>query len=124
MNVSFQKVLVVDDRDEFRNLCKIALEASGREVRTAANGAEALEALGDWPAELILLDYTMPVLDGPATFRKLREEPGTADIPVIFMTAMSDAPEIKAFKEQGLKGTIAKPFEIRSFVRSIEEILS
>lgn len=124
MSADYQKVLVVDDREEFRSLCKIALKTFGKkEVRCAADGEEALQVAEEWPPDLILLDFNMPVMDGPATFDRLQSDSRWKDIPVIFLTASSDHPRLEEFKARGLKGTISKPFHPQNFIQAIADIL-
>ncbi|MHC4452851.1 MAG: response regulator, partial [Planctomycetota bacterium] len=76
--------------------------------------------------DVILLDVMMPVLDGPATMAKLREEPATAGIPVIFLTAKVQKHEVDSYLAQGAVSVIRKPFdatslpdEIRGIVRDV-----
>ena len=76
--------------------------------------------------DVILLDVMMPELDGPGTFASLREDPATATIPVIFMTAKAQPHEVASYRALGAAGVIAKPFDPMSLpgeIRSIVEAL-
>jgi two-component system OmpR family response regulator len=64
-----------------------------------------------WQPDVIILDVVMPAMDGPATLRKLRENPQTSDIPVLFMTAQLQPRDLLRFKSLGALDVIAKPFE-------------
>ena len=80
-------VLVVDDDAEARHRLRGVLEAGGWSVQEAGDGAEALRHVLHTPPHVILLDLTMPVMDGFTFLHRLRETPGCADIPVIVLTA-------------------------------------
>jgi PAS domain S-box-containing protein len=80
-------VLVVDDDKDMRQRLRTVLERNGWTVREAGNGAEALERVTHAPPHLILLDLTMPVMDGFSFLNRLRETPGCSDIPVVVLTA-------------------------------------
>ncbi|MGJ5180131.1 response regulator [Bradyrhizobium oligotrophicum] len=65
----------------------------------------------EWAPDVILLDVMMPVMDGPATLAQLRQNAATADFPVVFMTARTQARETDRFRSLGAVGVIAKPFD-------------
>jgi putative two-component system response regulator len=108
--VSKPKILVVDDDLPMRKMAVKILE-SAYDVHTAASGQEALALLhGDFSPRLILLDIDMPQMDGFAVLARLSERPETARIPVIFLTAMTDAQnELQGFA-LGAKDFVRKPF--------------
>jgi PAS domain S-box-containing protein len=80
-------VLVVDDDPDARRRVRIVLERRGWSVQEAGNGEEAMVQVLHAPPHLILLDLTMPVMDGFAFLHRLRETPGCADIPVVVLSA-------------------------------------
>ena len=80
-------VLVVDDDPDARSRLRTVLERNGWEVREASNGEEALAVFAEAPPLVILLDLTMPVMDGFSFLENLRERPGGGDIPVIVLSA-------------------------------------
>ena len=101
-------VLVVDDTPDNLFLMSALLEDQYT-VRTAANGAEALDAVAADPPQLILLDIMMPGMDGYEVLRRLRANPETASIPVIFLTALSSIEEEQFGLDLGAADYIAKP---------------
>lgn len=106
------RVLHVDDEPDIREIVELSLGLDpALAVRSCASGSEALAAATDLPPDLILLDVMMPVMDGPATLTRLRGDPRTTDIPVVFMTARAQAREIEHFRSLGAAGVIAKPFD-------------
>lgn len=93
------------------------------EVRVCASGEEALGVAAEWRPALILLDVMMPRMDGPATFAKLKEQPETAQTPVVFITARTQAKEVEGFKALGARGVIGKPFDPLSLSARVREHL-
>ncbi len=106
------RLLYVDDEADIREVASMALELDPEfEVKTCASGGEALSVAAEWRPALILLDVMMPGMDGPTTFSHLREVPATRDIPVVFITARTQAPEVARFQALGARGVIGKPFD-------------
>ncbi len=105
-------VMVVDDTPDNLRLLTGILEELGYEVRPAMSGAQALQAAEHAPPDLVLLDVTMPEMDGYEVCARLKASPKLRDIPVIFLTALTDiADKVKAFEVGGLD-YITKPFHI------------
>jgi len=109
-------ILVVDDDPEILAMLRDFLESEGLSIRTASNGAEALEALDDVAPALILLDMRMPVLDGWAFAERFHERALT--YPIIVMTAAESAR--RWAEEIGATGYIAKPFDVNELLEIIE----
>ncbi len=92
-------------------MAQLGLETfAGWDVRTAGSGHEALAAAAADPPDAILLDVSMPGLDGPSTLAGLREQPATGEVPVVFLTAKTQAVEHRRLEELA-SGVIAKPFD-------------
>jgi CheY-like chemotaxis protein len=103
------RVLVADDEQPIRLLCRVNLEAEGMLVEEAADGEQALTLVHLRRPDIAVLDVMMPRLDGWEVARRLRESPATADLPLIFLTAVGgrDAEQRVA----ALRGQyIPKPF--------------
>lgn len=111
------RVLVVDDHEDIRNTLTVALDDEGYEVRSAANGQEALDVLDEWTPCVILLDLMMPVMDGFA-FRaeQLRRHNGTA-APVVILSAAGELDKHRI--SLAAAGMIPKPFDIDDVVQTI-----
>lgn len=106
------RILYVDDEDDIREVATMALELDADfAVRTCASGAESLPVAAEWRPDIILLDVMMPHMDGPTTLARLRENPATADIPVVFITARTQTTEVEQFLALGACGVLAKPFD-------------
>ena len=115
-------VLVVDDDVSIQEMIRMGLEADGMHILSAGDGAEALEVLDREPVDVVLLDIMMPRVDGWMALMEIRNNPATADIPVIMLTAKTqDLAKILAFK-QGVQQYVTKPFnlmELSARVRSL-----
>lgn len=106
------RILVVDDTPANLEMLEEILERKGHEVFLLPSGAMALKAVARNPPDLILLDITMPEMDGYETCRNLRQDPATADIPVIFLSALqSTEDKVRAFQAGGVD-YISKPFRV------------
>jgi CheY-like chemotaxis protein len=105
------RVLYVDDESDIREVAAMSLALDpALDVRTCALGQEALAEAASWQPHLILLDVMMPGMDGPETLAQLKAAERTAGIPVVFITARTQAYEIERFLSLGAIGVIAKPF--------------
>lgn len=106
------RILFVEDDDDIRDVAMMSLELEPSfEVRSCASGAEALRVAHTWVPELVLLDVMMPHMDGPTTLEALRVIPGFENVPVVFLTARTQAAEQEHLRSLGAKGVIAKPFD-------------
>ena len=103
-----QTILVVDDDASARMLMRAALAKAGFVVRVAAGGDEALQAFGEQPADLVMLDVDMPGLDGYAVCTRLRAVAGD-QLPIVMVTGMDDLKSIERAYEAGATDFIAKP---------------
>jgi two-component system alkaline phosphatase synthesis response regulator PhoP len=118
-----QKVLVVDDEADIVELLSYNLHLDGFEVVCAANGMEALNKARQHLPELIILDLMLPDMDGFSICEILRCQPSTADIPVIFLTAMAgEIPRLHGF-EVGATDYCVKPIRTRDLRDRVKNIL-
>ncbi len=114
------KILVVDDTPANLDLLVVLLDAEGYVPLIAKNGESALRKVENSQPDLILLDIMMPEMDGFTVCQRLKSNLATRDIPVIFMTALSDTlDKVKAF-ELGAADYVTKPFETRELLARIE----
>jgi CheY-like chemotaxis protein len=117
--------MYVEDDPDIRAIAEIALQdVGGFKARLCESGAQALDAAPAFGPELVLLDVMMPGMDGPETLRALRELPGMAQVPVIFMTARLQRSEIEEYRALGAVGVIPKPFDPMTLAEQISEILA
>lgn len=111
MNDSKGKILAVDDTPASLKLLTELLEQEGYEVLSAINGELALHCSLLEPPELILLDIRMPGMDGFEVCRQLKSKPATCDIPIIFVSALSDTNDKVEGFELGAVDFVTKPFQ-------------
>jgi CheY-like chemotaxis protein len=115
------KILYVDDEADIRDVAQMSLELDPEfDVRTCSSGRQAVSLAAEWMPDLILLDVMMPEMDGPTTLQALRDQPATADVPVVFITAKSQATEVEGLLRTGAKGVIAKPFDPMALAASVK----
>ena len=119
------QLLVVDDDPAIHMIVDAVLRPdSCFEVAHAHGGREALVLATEMELDVIILDHTMPDLDGPSVLEKLRAEPATAEIPVIFLTGKSEPEIVRSLIAQGARGVITKPFHPAELRAQIEAILA
>lgn len=121
--MSLSVVLAEDDPD-IQLVARLALKRAGFTVTVVANGQEALAAVREHPPDVVLLDWMMPELDGPETCRRLKSDPGTTAIPVIFLTAKSQEAEIQRGLSLGAVGYVTKPFDALALGQQVRDIVS
>lgn len=119
-----KRLLIVDDEAKLLRAVAVDLRAEGYEVSTAASGAEALLNVAKSLPDLIISDIRMPGMDGYQLARRLRENPRTALIPIIFLSAKdTTADRIEGFRV-GVDAYVTKPFEPDELIAIIAGILS
>src|SRR5512139_3424493 len=118
-------VLIVEDVPDILKLLEETLKFKGYHAITARNGQEALQAVQNERPMLVITDIMMPKLDGFGLVHRLRLNPETRDIPVIFLTATYVALEDKAFALNiGVTRFIEKPVNFERFLGTVEELLA
>jgi two-component system cell cycle response regulator DivK len=106
-------VLVADDSDDIRELLRLLLELRGCSVIEAENGLEAVARASETRPDLILMDLSMPVLDGYAATRRIHEQPQLSDVPVVAVSAFCDTLNRGRALAAGCVECVAKPVDLR-----------
>ena len=112
MERSAKKVVIADDHASSLLYISVLLRRMGFEVTPAENGAVALKMIKMSPPDLVILDYTMPVMDGLAALRHIKGDSLLRDIPVIMITAHSHRDGVDEFRKMGAFGCVTKPINI------------
>ena len=112
-------VLIVDDEPDNLTIAKKLLSVGGAKVSTAGNGVEGLELLKTLQPSFILMDLSMPEMDGWEMFRRVRNDPATQHIPVIALTAHAMAGDRERVLDAGFDGYVAKPFRLSTFMTEL-----
>ena len=116
-------VLVVDDEQIVQQLIKFKLRSLGYEVILASNGEEALARTAERRPDIILLDVLMPVMGGFETLTRLKNDPQTADIPVILLTGQSVEGAVVEGLELGADDYVTKPFSPNELAARLKAVL-
>lgn len=117
------RVLVVDDDPDIRVAVAEALKIAGYDVGTAATGTGALAACRDDCPDLVLLDQMLPDIDGLEVCRRLRDEPATARVPIVFLTARTGETERVRGLAAGADDYVIKPFSTAELLLRVRAVL-
>jgi phosphate regulon transcriptional regulator PhoB len=118
-----QKILVVEDESDIRELLGYNLSQEGFAVEEAADGAEAFERIGRRSPDLVLLDLMLPRMPGLELCQRLRAQPETAQLPIIVLTAKGSELDRVLGLEMGADDYIVKPFSPREVVARVKALL-
>jgi CheY-like chemotaxis protein/HPt (histidine-containing phosphotransfer) domain-containing protein len=116
------RILLADDNEVNRQVATAILQKRGHLVDAVENGRLAVVAAGRSAYDVIVMDVEMPELDGPGATAELRSMPGSADVPVIAMTAHVEFEREGQFRAAGMDAYIAKPFRPHELVRMVESL--
>ncbi len=115
-------ILVVEDDRLVREVVSDALVCAGYAVASAADGADALDQLRDHPADAILLDLMMPVMDGWSFLDAISQDSDLRSIPVGIMSGVPALHQVA--REQGVQVAVGKPFAVDELIAQVECLLS
>jgi CheY-like chemotaxis protein len=117
------KILIVDDDPDIRPLLRLTLAKLGHQPSLAATGAEGLKLAESEHFDLMVLDLMMPDIDGYEVMRRLKTNPVTKDLPIIVLTARTQAADYDSAIESGADAYLPKPFDLDALHRRIGELL-
>jgi CheY-like chemotaxis protein len=116
-------ILIAEDYDDNRELLRLLLAGANYEVREARNGQECLkQALADPLPDLIMVDLSMPELDGWEVFKHLKANSDTAHIPCVAVTAHTDRDRVKAL-QSGFSAFLGKPFRTEELLKTVARLV-
>jgi DNA-binding response OmpR family regulator len=116
-------VLVVDDDPVILKLLEVNFEMEGFSVVRASDGAEGLERAREVHPDIVVLDVMMPRMTGYEVAKALREDAGTADIPIIFVTARAQSSDVERGMELGVDDYVTKPFDPLDLIARVNALL-
>ena len=116
-------ILIAEDYDDNRELLRLLLAAANYEVREARNGQECLTLASLDPLpDLIMVDLSMPELDGWQVFERLKANSKTAHIPCVAVTAHTDSDRVRAL-QSGFSAFVGKPFRTEELLRTVARLV-
>jgi len=117
------RVLIVEDEPDIRALVVHHLKREGYQVSAASSGEEALRQVQAAPPDLVLLDLMMPAMDGLEVCRRLRQDPATAMLPIVMLTAKGDEVDRVLGLEIGADDYVVKPFSPKELLARVRAVL-
>jgi DNA-binding response OmpR family regulator len=118
-----KRVLICDDDPVILRLLEVNLELEGYDVLTAHHGEEAFEIASRELPDLVILDIMMPRLDGYQTCQKLKGQPSTEQIPIVFLSAKAQQSDIDKGKSFGVSEYLTKPFDPNDLLDVVERLV-
>ena len=115
-------ILVVDDEFSVAEVLQSVLTDAGHEVKTAVNGRQGLELLGKRQPDLVLLDFMMPIMDGPAMLKAMREDPAYRTVPAVIMSSLPESSVADAARGM-YAAFLRKPFKLAAVTDVVKAVL-
>jgi CheY-like chemotaxis protein len=116
-------ILVVEDNERNLKLLRDVLEYAGYDVRVARTAEDGITLAVKEPPDLVLMDLQLPGMDGMEAFRRLRENPRTAGVPVVAVTAQAMKQDRERVLDAGFNGYVEKPISVRAFPDQVRSFL-
>jgi two-component system, OmpR family, response regulator len=105
------RICYVEDDEDIQRIVRVTLERVGKmTVAVVSDPTQAIATFAEFQPDLVMLDWMMPVMDGPTLFRQMKLRPETSGLPVVFITAKASQRDLDELKALGAAGTISKPF--------------
>jgi two-component system cell cycle response regulator len=122
-NVSSWKILIVEDEPDNMEVLSEMLTFYGAAVRGAEDGVQGLKLLDDYTPDLILLDLSMPQMDGWEMLRQIKANPKVGSIPVVALTAHAMIGDKERVLDAGFNGYVSKPISVATFLHDLRQTL-
>jgi two-component system phosphate regulon response regulator PhoB len=117
-------ILIADDEEDLRLLVQVTLENPSYQILTAVDGCRAVDAISTQIPDLLILDWMMPGLNGCEVVKRLRQNPETAKIPIVMLTAKDGIESREQMASLDLAGYLVKPFSPLELIQKVQEILA
>ena len=120
---TLERICYVEDDEDIQRIVRMSLERVGNlTVQIITDPLQAIAAMSAFKPDLVMLDWMMPGMDGPTLFRKMKQQPETAALPVVFITAKATQRDMEELVALGAAGTISKPFSPRDLPEQLRAI--
>ena len=120
---ALNRVCYVEDDEDIQRIVRMSLERIGKmTVEVVGDPTAAIEKMAVFRPDLVMLDWMMPVMDGPTLFRQMKTRPETSALPVVFITAKAAQRDLDELIALGAAGTISKPFSPRDLPEQLRAI--
>jgi two-component system, OmpR family, response regulator len=117
------RICYVEDDEDIQRIVRMSLERVGKmTVALVTDPTQAIATIAEFRPDLVMLDWMMPVMDGPTLFRQLKLRPETAALPVVFITARASPRDLEELRALGAAGTISKPFSPKDLPEQLRAI--
>ena len=123
MSSSVKTILIADDDEDLRLLVQVTLENPAYRILTAVDGCQALDTVNHHRPDLLIIDWMMPGLNGCEAVTQLRQNPHTATIPVVMLTARDGLEAQEQMASLALAGYLVKPFSPLALIKKVREVL-
>jgi two-component system OmpR family response regulator len=122
-NSPLSKIFYVEDDEDIQRIMRLSLERIGKmHVEIIGDSTAAIDAMLAFRPDMVLLDWMMPVIDGPTLFRKIQERPELSHVPVVFITAKASQRELDELRKMGAAGVLSKPFSPKDLPEQLRTI--
>ena len=117
------RICYVEDDEDIQRIVRMSLERVGKmTVEVVGDPTMAIAAINTFKPDLVMLDWMMPKLDGPALFRQMQTRPDTKALPVVFITAKASQRDLDELMKMGAVATISKPFSPKDLPEQLRAI--
>ena len=117
------RICYVEDDEDIQRIVRMSLERVGKmTVVVVSDPTRAIETINEFKPDLVMLDWMMPVMDGPTLFKQMKLRPETSALPVVFITAKAGQRDLDDLKTLGAAGTISKPFSPKDLPEQLRAI--
>jgi two-component system, cell cycle response regulator DivK len=121
--VANELILIVEDNDKNRKVMRDVLQFTGYRLAEAETGEDGVRLAHELHPDLILMDIQLPGISGITAFRQIRDDPVTATIPVIAVTASAMTQDRKTIMAAGFEGYQSKPLRMKAFLEAVRQVL-
>ena len=105
------RICYVEDDEDIQRIVRMSLERVGKmTVAVVSDPTQAIATINEFRPDLVMLDWMMPVMDGPTLFKQMKQRPETSGLPVVFITAKASQRDLDQLMKLGAAATISKPF--------------